>query len=355
MNCGGRHKTEEQMFASVRLERRSTEQAVIALAISTAVAALVATTDAARAVEKIVFGLNWIPQAEMCGFFQARENGLFSAAGLEVDLVPGGPGMNMAQLVAAAKYDLSMGSALTTLAMRKESIPGVTLAAMLQKSPSTIVSHPGQGISKLEDLKGRPIAISNFGRAYQWAWLKAKFGFDDSQLRPYTYNPAAFVANPALSQQGYITEDAFFLGKALGAEPVIMLLADRGYPDYATTVFGLEGTITARREAVTRFVEASARGFAECINGDASRAIAAIAAAAAEQPPEFSRFKLAQMKQYELVTGGDAKLLGVGSMTDERWATIFKTMSDLGVYPKDLDYKSAYTLEFTNKGPRAAN
>src|SRR5258708_30293313 len=59
---------------------------------------------------------------------------------------------------------MSMGSALTTLSMRKEGIPGVTVAAMLQKSPSTVVSHPGQGISKFEDLKGRPVAISNFGR-----------------------------------------------------------------------------------------------------------------------------------------------------------------------------------------------
>jgi NitT/TauT family transport system substrate-binding protein len=61
------------------------------------------------------------------------------------------------------------------------------------------------------------------------------------------------------------------------------------------------------------------------------------------------------MKRYELVTGGDAKLLGVGAMTDARWATIFKTMSDLGIYPKDLNYKSAYSLEFTNAGPRAPN
>jgi NitT/TauT family transport system substrate-binding protein len=342
------------MSANVKLEPRSIRRAAIAW-ISTIVAALVATAGAARAAEKIVFGLNWMPQAEMCGFFQAREMGLFSAAGLNVELLPGGPGMNMAQLVAAGKYDLAMGSALTTLAMRKEDIPGVTVAAMLQKSPSTFVSHPGQGISKLEDLKGRPVAVSNFGRAYQWAWAKAEFGFDDSQLRPYVYNPAAFVANPALSQQGYVTEDAFFLGKALGAEPVIMLLADRGYPDYATTVFGLADTLAKRREAMAKFVAASARGFAECVNGDPSKAIAAISAAAAEQTPELSKFKLAQMKRYDMVTGGDAQQLGVGAMTDERWATIFKIMSGLGVYPKDLDYKSAYSLEFTNKGQRAAN
>lgn len=308
------------------------------------------TSGTASAGDKVVFGLNWIPQAEMCGFFQARETGLYAAAGLDVELVPGGPGMNMAQMVAAGKYDMSMGSALTTLSMRKEGIPGVTVAAMLQKSPSTIVSHPGQGISKLEDLKGRPVAISNFGRAYQWAWLKAKFGLDDSQLRPYVYNPAAFVADKTLSQQGYITEDGFFLGNALGTEPVIMLLADRGYPDYATTVFTMQSMIDTRPDVVARFVQASAQGFADCIDGDPSKAVAAIFAAAEVQTPEQSRFKLAQMKTSKMVTGEDAERLGVGAMTDERWLAVFEAMSDLGVYPKDLDYKSAYTLRFTNKG-----
>jgi NitT/TauT family transport system substrate-binding protein len=326
-------------------------RALIALSFATSVAGFVASPGATSAAERIVFGLNWLPQAEMCGFFQARETGLYSAAGLDVEFVPGGPAINTAQLVGAGKYDLSMGSALTTLAMRKEGIPGVTVAAMLQISPSTFVAHPGQGISKLEDLKGRPVAVSNFGRVYQWAWAKAKFGYDDSQLRPYGYNPAPFVANPELSQQGYITEDAYFLGRALGAEPVSMLLADRGYPDYATTVFGLESTIKTRRDAVAKFVAASARGFAECVTTDPSKAIAAIAAGAPEQTPELSRFKLAQMKRYDMVSGGDAKQLGVGAMTDARWAAVFNTMSDLGVYPKDLDYKSAYSLEFSNKGP----
>jgi NitT/TauT family transport system substrate-binding protein len=343
------------MSATLEFDPRSTKQAAITLGISAAVTVLVLTAGAARAADKIVFGLNWIPQAEMCGFFQARETALYSAAGLDVDLVPGGSGMNMAQLVAAGKYDLAMGSALTTLAMRKEDIPGVTVAAMLQKSPSTFVSHPGQGISKLEDLKGRPVEVSNFGRAYQWAWARAEFGYDDSQLRPYVYNPSAFVANPALSRQGYVTEDSFFLGKALGAEPVVMLLADRGYPDYATTVFGLAATLASRHDAIARFVATTARGFAECVNGDPSKAIGAIAAASAEQTPELSKFKLTQMKRYDMVTGGDAKTLGVGAMTDERWANIFKVMSGLNVYPKDLDYKSAYSLEFTNKGQRAAN
>ena len=122
------------MSANPKLAPNPMRRAAVALSIATSVVIFVANAGAARAAERIVFGLNWIPQAEMCGFFQARETGLYSAAGLDVELVPGGPAMNMAQLVAAGTYDLSIGSALTTLAMRKESIPGVTIAAMLQST-----------------------------------------------------------------------------------------------------------------------------------------------------------------------------------------------------------------------------
>ena len=46
---------------------------------------------------------------------------------------------------------------------------------------------------------------------------------------------------------------------------------------------------------------------------------------------------------------GDAKTLGIGAMSDARWKDFFDTMTKAGVYPADLDYKQAYTLQFVNK------
>jgi NitT/TauT family transport system substrate-binding protein len=57
----------------------------------------------------------------------------------------------------------------------------------------------------------------------------------------------------------------------------------------------------------------------------------------------------AKMRSYGLVDSGDAKTGGVGVMTDARWADFFAVASGQGVYPKDLDYKSAYTLQFVGK------
>ncbi len=329
----------------------STENPVVSSRTKAIRAALIAASlpllsTGADAAEKMSFVLSWEPQAEHCGFFQAKAAGLYEAVGLDIELVPGGPSINPAQLVAAGKYDLAAGGALTTLNMRAAGIPGVTVAAMLQKSPSSMVAHPGQGITKLEDLAGKGIAVAASSRANLWAWMKVKFGFDDSQLRPYTYNQAAFVADKTRVQQGYVTEDAYFLGKAIGAEPVSLLLADRGYPDYASTIFTMQGTIEKRRDAVAKFVAASSKGFAECATGDPSKAIAAIETIAAAQTADLSQFKIAQMRKYDMIAGGDAAKLGAGAMTHARWTTIFDTMAGLGAYEKTLDYKAAYSLDF---------
>ena len=37
-------------------------------------------------------------------------------------------------------------------------------------------------------------------------------------------------------------------------------------------------------------------------------------------------------------------------MTDQRWKSFYDTMADAGVFPKDLDWSKAYSLEFVNKG-----
>jgi NitT/TauT family transport system substrate-binding protein len=320
-----------------------------AIATNGALIAGLALSGTAHAAEKFVYGLSWLPEAEHCGFFQAKAHGLYDAVGLDVELYPGAPGLNMPQLVSAGRVDAAMGSALTTLNMRANNIDGVTIAAFFQRSPQTLVAHPDPALQKLDDLKTRKIAVANFARTTFWVWLKAAYGFDDSQLRPYAYSPSAFVADKSMVQQGYITEDEFFLGRAIGAAPKSFLLADYGYPDYATTVFTMASVIDKRRDVLTRFVDASTKGWRECMYANPQPAFELLRAMDPEQSFELSAFKIDQMKKHAFIDGGDAATLGLGAMTHERWKSVFDVMSGGGVYPQHLDYRKAYSLEFVSK------
>lgn len=306
----------------------------------------------AHAVEPLRFGLNWLPQAEMCGFYQAQATGLYDKAGLAVELVPGGPDRNIPLQVATGDLQMGMGSSFTTLNMVQQGIPARTVAAFLQKDPQTLVAHADQGAETLEDLKGRPIMIAKFSQAEFWQFLKQRYDFSDSQLRPYAYSSVPFLADPKAVQQGYITEDAYLLGKELEKPPVSILLADYGYENYATTAFATQAYLDEHHDAVARFVDASRKGWSDCATGDYAPAMQAILAANPEHGEELFHFKMKQLRERGMIDSGDAATYGPGAMSGARWQGFFETMSAAGVYRSDLDYQQAYTLEFAN--PAAA-
>jgi NitT/TauT family transport system substrate-binding protein len=316
--------------------------------------AVLSLTPSAFALQKVRIGMNWLPEGEHCGFYQAKATGLYEKAGLDVDIRPGGPDQNVAILVASGQEDLAMGSNFTTLNLVEQGTDAEMVAAYLQKDPQTLVAHPDQGIATLNDLKGRPIMVAKFSQGEFWQFLKAKFGFEDSQIRPYTYNAAVFLSDPKSVQQGYVTEDEFFLGKAMKKPPVIMLLADYGYLNYASALFGMKSYIDHHPDIVQAVVNATAEGYYQCMTGDYSPATKAITTANPDHSAALMDFKVKQMRDRGMVLGGDASKLGAGAMTDARWKEFFETMVKAGVYKPTLDYKAAYTLQFTNKGVGAA-
>lgn len=310
-----------------------------------------ASADAAE-LTPLSYHLNWLPQAEHCGFFQAQATGLYVAEGLDVTLLPGGPDINVPILVAAGKVDLAMGSAFTTLNMANAGIEGVTIAAFLQKSPQTLVAHPDQGIDDLSDLLDKEIMVAPFSRTEFWQFLKAEHGFKDEQLAPYAYSAAPFLADTSAVQQGYITEDAFLLGAQMDQPPVTLLLADYGYEDYASTVFGMRPWLEENSALATAFVKASAAGWAECITGNYEAAMRRVMEINPDHSEALFHFKMTQMIERQMVTGtarsdaGGEASLALGAMTAERWSSFTDTMKAAGVYPDSLDPTTAYSLAY---------
>ncbi len=316
-------------------------QIVFSLAISAML-----TINPICAAEKIRFGLNWLPEGEHCGFFQAKAAGLYEKAGLDVELVPGGPDLNIPLLIGVGQLDLAIGTGFTTLNMVAEGIPAVTVAAFFQKDPQTLVAHPDQGVAALPDVKGRPVMISAEGRQEYWQWLKYKFGFEDDQLRPYAYSAAPFLMDAKAIQQGYVTEDALLRGSQMPKPPVILLLADYGFDNYTTTAFGLRTYVDKHRDAVRAFIRATREGYEACMAGDYQAGMKLLLTMNPDHGEALFRFKIKEMKERGLVDGGDGARRGIGAMTDERWRSFFETMAAAGVYSPKLNYKAAYTLDF---------
>ena len=319
------------------------------LAVAAALAACSPTkqTVAPSGLTTIRFATDWRAQAEHGGFYEAVANGEYAKRGLDVKIVQGGPGVNVPQLLAAGAVEAGMGSnSFIALNMANEGAPVRAVAAMMQKDPQVLIAHPDQGIEKIEDLKGHPILLSDASVSAFWVWLKSKYGFTDNQVRKYTFNSAPFLADKRVAQQGYVTSEPYTLEKAAGLKAKVFLLADNGYPSYATMILFPQTMIDKNPAAVRAFVEASAQGWKDYLYGDPKPGDALIR----KDNPEMTQDVLDQarekLRSYGIVDGGDAKTAGIGTMTDGRWAAFAKLAMDQGVYPQSLDYKKAYTLQF---------
>ena len=311
---------------------------------------LVAIAGPAEALDQVTFGTNWKAQAEHGGFYQAVATGIYEKHGLDVTIRPGGPQVNHAQLLAAGQIDFNMaGNVFSAFNFVQNDVPMVTVAAYFQKDPQILMAHPDQGFDTLADLRGRPILISQDARTTFWEWLKAEYGFTDDMIRPYTFNPAPFLADPGVIQQGYLTSEPFAIEREGGFTPQVFLLADAGYDTYSTTLETSWRLALDNPDLVQRFIDASIEGWYSYLYGDPSPANALIRADNPDMTDEQIAYSIEKLNENGIVETREALELGIGAMTDERWHDFFQFAADAGLYPKDLDLSRAYTLQFVNK------
>lgn len=316
------------------------------VALALAGFAVAGATSAAEPT-KIRFVTDWKAQAPQGGFYQAKALGLYAEQGLDVEILQGGPSVNVPLLLGSNQADFGIGSnSFIPLNIVAAGIPASAVAAIFQKDPQVLITHPREDIRSIADMKGKPIMISDAGVGSHWIWLKAKFGFTDRQIRKYTYNLAPFLVDPGAIQQGYVTSEPYEIAKASGIAPQVFLLADEDYPSYGTLILASDERIRSDPQQVRAFVAASIAGWKDYLTGDPTPGNTLIKAANPEMSDDVLLHAIAEMNRYRLATAGDAETAGIGVMTEARWQAFFETMSADGVYPENLDWRRAYSLDF---------
>jgi len=313
------------------------------------VAALVAALSAsgAHAGTHITFVTDWKAQAEHGGFYEAQALGFYKARGLDVQIVEGGPSVNVPQLLAGGAADFGIGSnGFIPLNMLRQGVPVKAVMAIFQKDPQVLITHPRADVKSLADMKGKPIMIADASTVAFWPWLKAKYGFSDTQIRKYTFNLAPFLVDPKAIQEGYLTSEPYTVETQGHFKPQVFLLADNGYPGYANMVVVPQKWIATNPKAVQAFVDATRDGWKSYLFGNPAPANALIKKDNPDMTDGLIAQAIAKMKSYGIVVSGDATATNIGVMTDARWKTFFDTMASEGLYPKSLPYENAYDLRF---------
>ncbi|GAA0609844.1 ABC transporter substrate-binding protein [Brevundimonas kwangchunensis] len=296
---------------------------------------------------RLRFATDWRAQAEHGGFYQALASGAYERRGLNVQIIQGGPGVNVPQLLASGAVELGMGSnSFIPMNLVAQGAPVKAVAAFFQKDPQVLIAHPDPALRSIADLAGRPFLLADASINAFWVWLKARYGFTDDQVRKYNFNPAPFLADPRAVQQGYLTSEPWTIETEAGFVPRIFLLADEGYPSYATMVLAPNAFARDNGEALRSFIAASAEGWRDYIQGDGRAADTLIRRDNPEMTQAILDQARAKLKANGIVDGGDAALYGLGTMTEERWQAFFDVTSQAGVYPSDLDWRQAFTTQY---------
>lgn len=333
------------MRTTYRMTRRGAGQGLAGLAL----AAVTPGRARAQPLDRVSYMTNWRAQAEHGGFYQAVASGIYKRHGIECDLRMGGPQQNPAQLLVAGRVDATMSNSLQALNYARDGLPFMAVASIFQKDPQGFMVHQGAGNDTLETLKGKPILIGAGGRVGFWPWLRARYGFTDEQIRPYTFNLGPFLTDKRTIQQGFVTSEPFAARQA-GADPRFLLFADQGFENYQTTIDVAAAFATGRPEVLQRFVDASVEGWALYLRGT-ERALAheLIKRDNPDMTDDRMAYAAETMAAQGIVLSGDAETLGIGAMSEARWQRFAATMVEAGVFPPGLDARRAYSLQFVNR------
>jgi putative hydroxymethylpyrimidine transport system substrate-binding protein len=237
--------------------------------------------------------LDYFPNADHAGIYAAQAGGDFKQAGLDVAIrTPSDPAAPIKQ-VAAGRVDLAISYEPEVLRARDQGLRVVSVAALVQKPLTSIVSLPKAKIAKPADLKGKTVGTA--GIDYQEAYLKTILG--DAGVNPSTVRVrnVGFGFNPALltgkidaalgAFWNYEGEDLRLRGK----RPRIIRIEKAGVPAYNELVLvANEDALKSDGDKIRAFIGAVSRGTRD-LRRDPGAAIDGLLEANPDLDPKLQR------------------------------------------------------------------
>lgn len=274
--------------------------------------------EATPNLKKIRIALNWFPEVEHGGYYEAQRRGFYREAGFDVELLPGGPGAGVVQRVAGGEVDFGVENADKVIFGRAQGANVAAHFAPIQTSPHCVMVHKSSGFGSLADLKNVTLALApNVAFA---AWLKKKLPLENVTIVPYPGNIARFLTDSHYAQQGYAFAEPLHAERE-GSDPQIFLIAETGFNPYSSVLIAADNTDS---DVIARLASASKRGWEEYLKSpsETNRLLNSINREMSVETLEEGTRRMVPM------TAGQGDF---GSMTLERWQTLVDQMVEVGL------------------------
>ena len=226
-----------------------------------ALPALRAAPARAQSLTPVSLQLGWFANAQMAGDFTALGKGYFKDAGLDVKIVPGGPSIDPVGVVASGSVMLGNVASIGVLVSgRSRGLPIKAFATAFQRHPFAFFFLKDKGIKTPADFAGKTIGIQGTARPLLDAVL-AKYNVPRDKVNVIIIGG---TTTPLLTGQADVVSGwviNYAQNQPIQGKADHFLLWDLGIRMYAYTYFTTDAVFTGKKDVLTRYTAAAARGW----------------------------------------------------------------------------------------------
>ncbi|MBF0528167.1 MAG: ABC transporter substrate-binding protein, partial [Deltaproteobacteria bacterium] len=139
----------------------------------------------AEELTSVSFIPQWVPQSQFAGYFVAKEQGFYREAGLNVQILPGGPNRDPSDLL--KNHEVTFASTWLSAAIQFQNLdlPLVNLSQIMQNTALMLVATKASGILKPSDLEGKRVGIWSGGLSLPTRIFLKKYHLSVSEVPQY--------------------------------------------------------------------------------------------------------------------------------------------------------------------------
>jgi len=331
------------------LNKRKISAVMISILSLTILAGCAKKEVSENLLEKVTLILDWTPNTNHTGIYVAKDLGYYEEVGIDLEIVQPSSGSSL-QLLAANQGDfaISYQEDLTYARTSDNPLPVKAIATIIQHNASGFSSPKEYGIETVKDFEGK--TYGGWGGASEEAIIKTvmeKNEADFSKVTSVISGNEDFFASTAnnidfmWTFEGWTNIEAELRGGELNYIAARDLEEALDY--YTPIIVAKEDTIESEKEMITKFMEATTKGYEYAIENPEDSAKILV-----KQAPEISE-DLAIASQNYLADKYKEDATVWGEMKDSVWNNYTKFMLDNNLINKNMEANEAYTNEFLSK------
>jgi NitT/TauT family transport system substrate-binding protein len=288
--------------------------------------------------QKLKLVLHWYAQADDGGYYTALAKGYYRDAGIDLEIVQGGPNPNIEMHVSTENATLGIVPADKVLLGAARGLPLVSVMVQNQHDPQAIMVHAASPIKTLADLSGRKISVTT-GATF-FVYLQNFYHYKDTTVVPYTGAISNFVLDPEYIQQAFPHAEPFYAAQK-GVKSRCLLVSESGFDPYRVVV-GSKKMLVMHSDLVRAFCKASYRGWIDFYR-DPKPALAEIQRLNPLADAAGLDFAVAEMQRRRFLEGDTKKGEFFGKCDPKRWQLLAQQLEACGLLKTAEIADNAYT------------